>query len=263
MPDFTPFDALASSYDADFSGSPIARELRGRVQARLARLFSPGKHVLELGCGTGEDALWLARRGAHVTATDASLAMLERARARTAAEPNITVAVLDLTALPDGFGGPFDGVYANFGVLNVLPGWRELAHWLAARVPPGGGAGFAVMSRACLWEAGWHALHGDWRTARRRWRGSAPFVVGGGPPTIITYPTVRAFAAAFGPWFHATHVEALGVFLPPSDVYGALERWPRLLRTLTALDRRVGRAGWLANTADHFWIEFRRTDAPP
>ncbi len=263
MPDFTPFDALASTYDADFTGSPVARELRGRVHDRLAGLFPPGTSALELGCGTGEDALWLGRRGVRVTATDSSARMLEYARARTAGAPNVTVERLDLTNLPDAFHGPYDAVFANFGVLNVLPGWHELARWLAGRVVTGGGAGFAVMSRACLWEVGWHGLHGDWRTARRRWRGTAPFAVGGGPAVTITYPSARAFADAFASWFRPSHVEALGVFLPPSDVYGVLERRPRLLRGLTALDRRIGRGGWLANLADHFWIEFRRTDQPP
>ena len=43
-----------------------------------------GLHILELACGTGEDALWFARRGCAVTATDASSAMLGVAGARLA-----------------------------------------------------------------------------------------------------------------------------------------------------------------------------------
>ena len=46
--------------------------LRGRVWQTLERTFTPGQHILELACGTGEDALWLAQRGIQVTATDGS-----------------------------------------------------------------------------------------------------------------------------------------------------------------------------------------------
>jgi SAM-dependent methyltransferase len=263
MADYTPFDALASTYDAEFSASPIARELRGRAQARLAALFPAGAHALELGCGTGEDALWLARRGVRVTATDSSAAMRDAARAKTQGEPLVQVAPLDLAQLPAEFGGPYDGVFSSFGPLNCLPEWRPLARWLAPRVRPGGGAAFGVMSRVCVWEIGWHGLHGDIRTAARRLKGTSSFQLeADGPPLAIRYPTIGAFTRAFAPWFRRTHLEALGLFLPPTDVYGVIERRPRVLKALTALDRRLGRAGALAACADHFWIEFTRTDAP-
>ncbi|MFN8378810.1 MAG: class I SAM-dependent methyltransferase [Anaerolineae bacterium] len=263
MPESTPFDALASTYDADFTASPIARELRGRVQNRLAALFPSDSTVLELGCGTGEDALWLAGRGAQVLATDSSLVMLEQAQRKTEAEPRVTVARLDLASLPTDFDGPYAGAYSNFGPLNCIPGWKDLACWLAERIPVGGMLAFGVMSRYCLWEFSWHGLHGDFRTARRRWSGHSTFSPGHATELIpIAYPSVREFSDEFAPWFRRTRLEALGLFLPPTDVYGVIERRPRLLRSLTRLDRQVGRAGWLANAADHFWIEFTRTDAP-
>lgn len=263
MPESTPFDALASTYDAEFTHSPIARELRGRVQNRLAALFPAGSSALELGCGTGEDALWLAERGVTVMATDSSPAMLEQARLKTAAQTLVTLEPLDLAKLPDSFDGPFDGAYSNFGALNCLTEWRALAHWLAARIRVGGALAFGVMSRNCLWEIGWHSLHGDLRTAGRRWSGHSTFQPeGSSGPIVVTYPSVRAFSAAFAPWFRRTRIEALGLFLPPSDIYGAVERRRHLLRTLVSLDRHIGRAGWLANEADHFWIEFTRTGTP-
>ena len=39
--------------------------------------------VLEIGCGTGEDALFLAQQGIHITATDASEEMLRITREKT------------------------------------------------------------------------------------------------------------------------------------------------------------------------------------
>ena len=39
--------------------------------------------VLEVGCGTGREAAWMAARGLDVTATDASAAMLAEARKKS------------------------------------------------------------------------------------------------------------------------------------------------------------------------------------
>src|SRR6476661_3938617 len=54
---------------------------RYRSKARLR----PGK-ALELGCGEGADAIWLAQQGWSVTAVDVSAVALERARSHELAE---------------------------------------------------------------------------------------------------------------------------------------------------------------------------------
>jgi len=70
------FDTLADDYDTAFTGSVLGRALRELVWVRMDRLFKPGERILELGCGAGEDAVHLARRGVHVTALDASARMI-------------------------------------------------------------------------------------------------------------------------------------------------------------------------------------------
>lgn len=253
------FDPLAHTYDHDFTAHPIAMGLRGRVHHRLDHLFAPGQQVLELGCGTGEDAAYLAAQGINVTATDASPAMLAITQRKTAPYPHVTCRWLDINAPPDDLTAQFDGVYANFGVLNCVASgdWRPLAGWLAERVRVGGVAAFAMMSPACAWEVAWYALHGDLRTATRRLRGGATFTHGDQPITIH-YPTIRRLTRDFAPYFAIAHIEGLGIALPPSEVYGVIERRPHLLHALTRLDVRLSRWEWLARFADHYWIELRR-----
>ena len=53
-----------------------------RLQALLRARITPGDHVLELGCGTGRDARFLASIGAKVLATDGSAGMLREAEIR-------------------------------------------------------------------------------------------------------------------------------------------------------------------------------------
>src|ERR1700691_417338 len=75
----TAFDAMAGTYDSQFTASRIGTMMRRAVWARCAARFAPGSRILEMNCGTGEDALWLAQRGVEVLATDVSPAMLQGA----------------------------------------------------------------------------------------------------------------------------------------------------------------------------------------
>lgn len=248
------FDPLAPTYDAAFTHTQIGQYLRGRVQARLLHHYAPGDHILELGCGTGEDALVLAAHGIRLTATDASPAMLEQARLKAGDHPLLTFARLDLSNLPDEWPAlPCDGAFASFGPANCIADWRPLAAWLADRVRPGAVVGLGVMSPFCLWEIAWHSLHLDFKTAFRRLRADTTF---GGQP--IHYPTVRRLTRDFAPHFERAYIQGLGLFLPPSDVYGVIEKRPNAVKVLSGLERFFTRLSALSMFADHYWIEFRR-----
>jgi ubiquinone/menaquinone biosynthesis C-methylase UbiE len=54
------YDAIAAGYDEQVGGDDW---MRRRLHAQYARVFRPGQHVLDVGCGTGIDALFLRARG--------------------------------------------------------------------------------------------------------------------------------------------------------------------------------------------------------
>jgi SAM-dependent methyltransferase len=255
-----PFDAAASAYDDAFTHARMARELRGRVWARLDAVFAPGRPVLELGCGTGEDARHLAARGVPVVATDQSAAMLRLAAAKAAGLPVIT-APLDLRALapePTVLShAPYAGVFSNFGAVNALASFAPLAAWLAPLVMPGARVVVVVMGRWCAWEIGWHLLRCQPRTAFRRvQRGGAVAHVGGVPMTVH-YPSTGALRRAFAPHFRLERVWPLGLLLPPSYLEPLTRRAWFPWRLLAALDRRLPWPLW----ADHTVYEWVRPGA--
>jgi len=73
-------------------------------------VIPPGT-ALELGCGTGADAICLARRGFEVTAVDSSATALERARVRGRREDVLVHFVLDDVFEFARTAGQFDLVY--------------------------------------------------------------------------------------------------------------------------------------------------------
>lgn len=94
-----------------------ARVWSGRVNVQLAKIvepLAPGR-ALDLGCGEGADAIWLARHGWQVVAVDVSQTALDRAVEDSAAggvAERIRFERHDLTeTFPDG---EFDLVSAQF-----------------------------------------------------------------------------------------------------------------------------------------------------
>ena len=60
--------------------------------------IEPGMRVLEVGCGSGENAAWLAAQGCVVLAVDISSAAIDRARQSHPTAAGLTFAVADVTA---------------------------------------------------------------------------------------------------------------------------------------------------------------------
>jgi SAM-dependent methyltransferase len=214
-----PFDRVAARYDADFTSTPIGRVLRSRVWAHLD--FRAGEHVLELGCGTGEDARWLASRGVRVLATDISEGMLAQARAKSAGNPLVQFQRQDANAL--ALSGVFDGALANFGAVNCVADLGGLGSRLADVLRPRALLVAVVMPPFCLWESAWYAIHGDLARATRRWRPCVATVAGARLP--VWYPSARRLTRALQPWFDVRHLEGLGAVLPPPYVSRRAPTW--------------------------------------
>lgn len=97
----------------------------------------PTGSALDIGCGMGADAVWLAGQGWDVTALDVSQVALDRAAA-AADQAGVTVtwmrSRLEDLDVPEG---GFDLVTAHFPALLHSPG-RDAERALLAAVAPGG-----------------------------------------------------------------------------------------------------------------------------
>ncbi len=267
------FSHIAPLYDEDFDTNPAARWMRGRSLGLQRRRFKAGDHVIEMGSGTGEEALTLARQGVHVLACDPATALLDIVAARAAADQAVAdprtygsvatrpYAAGELGKLVREFGPhAFDGAYSSFGPLNCEPDMTAVADALSVLIRPGGRLIFSVMNTIYPVEIAWFLLHGDKERATRRHHG---WIMGNickdthdAVPT--RYYRASQFRAYFAPYFRQTANRALPLLMPPPYLAIFLRRYPRLFKLIAKLDIALA-PHWPFNAlGDHFWIELVR-----
>ena len=259
----TAFDRVAGSYDELFTHTATGRAQRNQVWRKLLATFAPGSRILELNCGTGEDAKFLANRGRSVVACDASMAMIEVAKRREQEDKPFAnleylhFATEDLARLFDC--GPFDGAFSNFSGLNCLADLKPVARNLAGLVKPGGRVLLCLWSRVCWAEMVWYLFHGQLKKAVRRLSKRATARLGN--MTIsVSYPSVRSLRHSFSPWFELRARWAVGLFVPPSYVEQSISKHEKLLGLLEWLDRECADWPILRDVGDHMLLEFVRCD---
>lgn len=259
------FDEIAATYDSSFTNSLIGSAQRKAVWTEIDRTFAPGRHILEINCGTGVDALHLASRGVHVTASDSAPRMIHVARQRAdLAEVSATVDFRVLANERIGTmrnEGPFDGIFSNFSGLNCMSDLSFLAYDLAHLVKKQGKMVLCLFGRLCLWETCWYLSRGNIRKAVRRFtRGEHTDGLSARYEPRIWYHSVRQLKRKFSPYFRLTHWKGVGVTVPPSYLEFLTAEYPSLFRLASGIDPLLGGCPGFRAIADHMLLTFERTE---
>jgi len=254
------WDRAAATYDRVFAGTLIGRTRRHSVWRDLDRVFRPGQRILELNCGTGDDAIHLAARGIRVLACDISPRMIQLARehaANTAFE-----SMLDFRVLPTEnidilvSEAPFDGAFSNFSGLNCVEDLSAVARNLARLLKPGAPLLACVIGHFVPWEMVWFLAHGKPRRAFARARDNGELTTTGNPK--IQRPSVREMARLFAPGFKLRGWRGVGIAVPPSYMEPWARRFPEVTRLLARADNWIDRLPLLRNLGDCVLLEFLR-----
>ena len=252
------FDSVAADYDGPRGNNDQIQDMRGEMWRSLDAAFSAGSRLIDLGCGTGLDAVRMAKLGHLVTAADWSPGMVQRTRDRSEREHvadrvrSIVLGAHELQRL-DG-AGQYDGAYSNLGPLNCVPHLGDVSRECARLVKPGGALVFTVIGRYCPWEIAHYLRRRRYaRATVRLARHAVP--VGINDHTIWTrYYAPREFYRAFNEYFALEHYRGLCLFSPPPYLTWVREHHPVWHERLWRLDRRVSGWPFFRAMGDHFLI---------
>lgn len=262
MSNVSPFDLLAENYDTAFTTSGIGMLQRERVWDYLHKMTAIADkklEILEINCGTGEDAIRLAALGHTVTATDASAAMISKAMLKQNA--SIDFRQCAFAELVQQFSGrQFDLVLSDFGGLNCInaAAMQSLGNDLRQLLRPGGKLFVVLMSDRCIWEWMYFLSKGKPGKAIRRFRNPAVFDVDG-----ITLPVYYYSPGKLRQVFKSGYVHnatyPVGLFIPPSYLQERYTAMPDRLQRLARREKKFS-PSFLSRFADHFCACFTKAE---
>ncbi|HZY10854.1 MAG TPA: methyltransferase domain-containing protein, partial [Bacteroidota bacterium] len=164
------FDEIADEYDLIFEENLITQNIRSIIWDSYLRYFSPGSTVLDINCGTGTDAIFLAEHGISVTAIDSSSRMIEKAKYKINAkrlEDSISIFNRSYDNI-EGLQGTFDGCISIFGGVNCTDDLSTLSDNISPFLKPGGTFIACVMNRISITEIMSYIVRLKFKKAFRR-----------------------------------------------------------------------------------------------
>jgi SAM-dependent methyltransferase len=256
------FDSVAADYDGPRGNNALIQDMRAEMWRQLDTTFPVSGRLIDIGCGTGLDAVRMGHRGHQVTAIDWSPQMVARTNER-AGQERIAARVHAVALGGQELGqldgdATYDGAYSDLGPLNCVPDLADVSRECARLLKPGGRLVFTVIGRLCPWEIAHYVSRGQWARAKIRFARKT-VAVGMNKRTIWTrYYGPREFYRDFASDFTLEHFRGLCVFAPPPYLTWVRDKHPGLHERLWRLDRRV--SGWplLRGMGDHFLIVMKK-----
>lgn len=231
------FDHQSSYFDQEYDERDVIYQYkRARVREILLKYAGMRRNMLELNCGTGEDAVFFNKRGFKITATDGAAGMLQRAKDK-AAGTDIRFEHLPFSELQNfSPAQKYDILFSNFGGLNCTGDLENVLKHALAFLEKDGIAVLTIMPPVCPWELSYVLRLKPGMAFRRLRRRSA----------------ARIDDKHFEAWFYdraqvrkfiqpeAEIIDAYGLctFVPPSYMKQFPYRFKGFYKLLTFLEKR-------------------------
>lgn len=253
----TAFSKQAPVFDKLYGADAIIQYKRKRVREHIEHFLQPASHILELNAGTGEDALYFAKQGHHVHATDIAEGMEKILLKKVNEEhlqSNISYELCSFTELESlQQQGPYDYIFSNFAGLNCTGRLDKVLgsfNWL---LKPGGYVTLVILPKFCLWEF-LLLFKGKFKTAFRRFagrKGARAHIEGEYFRCWYYNPSyIRRHSADS---FKKIRLEGLCTLVPPSYIENFTVKHPKLYRFLEKKENKW-KARWPWRVMGDYYI---------
>ena len=260
----TAFSRQSGVFDALYSDNTIINYKRKRVRDHILKHLKPGSNILELNSGTGEDALFFARQGFKVHATDISNGMqneLKQKALQNGMQQMIGTEMCSYTQLQQLKNkGPYDLIFSNFAGLNCTGELDKVLNSFLDLLNPGGMVTLVILPKFCLWET-LLLFKGKFKTAFRR------FFSGGGRAAHVEGVHFKCWY--YNPSYIKTHLKAgfevistegLCTIVPPSYIEGFAEKHPIVCKYLVYAEEKLKNTWPWRNIGDYYIISLKKKD---
>lgn len=253
------FSKIYEHYENLSQTSLIDKTMRQQLYRHIERFIKPKSSILELNSGSGIDAVYFAKKGHFVTATDIAdgAETYIKAKIKKLQLKNLNYKSSSFTDLKAFEKNNFNYVFSNFGGLNCTDQLDKVAGSLSAILKESNLVTFVIMGKYYPWD--WiYMLKGKFKRAFIRFKknGASANVEG---ETIKTYyRTPKDIKQIMKPYFDFVASENLGV-LYPSVNHTAITKHTKLIKRLIDLDSKISRLKLVPiGIGDYYIITFRK-----
>jgi ubiquinone/menaquinone biosynthesis C-methylase UbiE len=253
------FENQSSTFDNLYSEDLIIKYKRETVRNHILGELRPGAYILELNCGTGEDAIFFEKKGFTVLATDVSEGMISQAerKALHANCENLEFKLCSFNSIDRlNMDSQFDHIFSNFAGLNCTPILGEVLMKADKLLKPGGKMTLVLLPVFCLWEFAL-LFKGKWKTAFRRFKHKGAkakikndhFSCFYYNPSYVTRQLKN---------YELKKLEGLCTIVPPSYIEGFGNNYPRLFAWLKKKEKNYSRSFLWRSIGDYYIITIQK-----
>jgi SAM-dependent methyltransferase len=255
------FDQIASEYDELFTQTTLGSKQRSVVFKYLDKIVSERniKNVLELNCGTGEDAIYLQKKGCQVVATDVSTEMLKVARRKvnTLDIHDISFLQMDIKHLDRLQSAvKFDLIFSDFGGFNCLTE-QEIQNAILKvdeYLSESGLIVLVMMPDRCILEIIYGMIKINKDLIIRRAKSPQKAWIGGREILTWYYSPSKMIKLFEGSTYKK--LDCLPIGFIPSYFSKKLDRQSIIFRIIGRLNNLVVQTSFLSRYSDHYLISF-------
>ncbi len=255
------FSKIAQEYEDLEENSTLIQYKRKKIRAHLLTRLEPNSSVLEINCGSGLDALYLAKKGHKVLATDIAEGMLKEVETKIAInnlQENLSCKKLSFENLRSFEEEQFGGLFSNFGGLNCIdfPALTDILKDASKIIKPNGVITLVIMPKITFYE--WFKIFKGKKSAFRRLKKGGVIANVEGEKVRTFYHSAQAVSKILKKDFKEIKVENVFTIGPSGSSYNFPVNHKRSFIFLTKFDAFCNRTGFLKGFGDYYVISAKK-----
>lgn len=249
------FSKIYKEYEAYENSFNTTTSKRKTVYNHIEKFISTSDEILEINAGSCIDALYLAKKGCKILATDVSDGFVEYAKSKIINE-NIsqlmTFQQLSFSHIGQLSPQTFDYIFSNLGGLNCIENPEVVINQFKSILKPKGKVTLVIMPKATPWE--WLWIFKDRKKALRRFNKQGTEANIEDYNVRTWYHSISSIKKIIQKDYDILDIENLDVFMPPN--FDFCHKHPRLFKGLVWFNKFVKRITPLG-IGDFYIISFQ------
>lgn len=247
---------IAGDYDRLMNENPFSVYLRNEFHKIIDKYIKHGCKVLDLGCGTGDDAIYAARQNAKVTAIDISEEMINIAEAKTqnaGLKSKIKYYAADIEQWVNENNEPFDVVISNFNAINYVKDLDKFLQHLNKSINKNGTAVITMINNKSISEFYFYFLKFKFNKSLNSLFNRKKNII----TELNIYPVNRV-NKLFRKYFKMKKAEGISIIAPPYSMQGIYKKLKKIMPVILKLEKLISSNSFFYNYSDHIIWELKK-----